>query len=262
MRGFGWPWKGRIVPNIPAHIGLALEVAAKLEHPAVERHKGSFLLGSTTPDIRAMTKGDRETTHFAPFDSTELFAAVDGLFRTHRHLSQADRVSEATCAFVAGYISHLVADQVWVAEIYQPYFGNPAVYEDATVAKVMDRALQLEMDRQVSDRVGEIYPILSKSEEGVDVGFIDASTLTAWRGWVFEVCSRGFSWERLLFLARRRQDPTNHNVAQQAAEEFLQSVPRGLQGITQRVPLERVEAYRNRAVRESGKLAQEYLACV
>ncbi len=52
------------MPNLPMHIYLASQVAEQLDWGHVHDHLGSCFLGSTAPDIRAMTILDRQRTHF------------------------------------------------------------------------------------------------------------------------------------------------------------------------------------------------------
>ena len=44
------------MPNLPTHFSFALETLAALDDSSIKANLGSFLLGSTTPDIRARTK--------------------------------------------------------------------------------------------------------------------------------------------------------------------------------------------------------------
>ena len=251
------------MPNLLTHIHLALRVQERLEHRVLAKHRSSFLLGCTTPDIRAMTRGDRYATHFAPYDCAELRAGTRGMFEANAHLARAHTLPEATRAFLTGFICHLVADHGWVGQVYRPYFGDRKITPDAAVANVWDRALQLEMDRRAYEETApETYLSLAGAEEDVEIGFIDAPTLKAWREWVESFCGRGFSWDRLRFLARRHQDPAHLERAQQAADEFLESVPRGLSRLAEIVPPKAVERYEEVVVEEAARCAQEYLACV
>ena len=56
------------MPNLATHIALAQQAAGRLQHPTIEANVGHFLLGSTTPDVRAISRGSREDYHFAPLD--------------------------------------------------------------------------------------------------------------------------------------------------------------------------------------------------
>ncbi|MBI2936097.1 MAG: zinc dependent phospholipase C family protein [Chloroflexi bacterium] len=249
------------MPNLPAHVALAWEAARRLNDDAVNKWSGAFLLGSTTPDIRAMTKWTRDETHFAPLESTDVADGITGLFQAQPQLARRSQVSDSTCAFLLGYVTHLVADQCWITEIYRPYFANQAVYEDQVEAKVLDRALQLELDRQSTPLVKDFGALLANSEQGIDVGFISPSTLEAWRQWVEGMLAREFTWERLRIMAGRRQEPQAHPAAQQAAERFLRSVPHGLDRIFQQLPWGRIEEYKEHAVQEFLRWAKGYLEC-
>ena len=136
------------MPNLSAHLGMAKEAASRLEHPVIDRNLGAFLLGSVTPDIRIITKGKRDDTHFVDLDFHHMGDGLDGMFREHPRLADAGGLSEATAAFVVGYASHLLSDELWILGLYRPYFGNREVYEDAHEGDLMDRALQLELDRR------------------------------------------------------------------------------------------------------------------
>ncbi|MSQ25784.1 MAG: hypothetical protein EXR49_05885, partial [Dehalococcoidia bacterium] len=57
------------MPNLGLHIGFALEAAERLGHPLPQEHRGSFLLGSTTPDVRLFAGWERERTHFFKLES-------------------------------------------------------------------------------------------------------------------------------------------------------------------------------------------------
>jgi hypothetical protein len=247
------------VPNPPCHTALAFRLADRLQQPFLARHPGPLLLGSTAPDIRAMTGAQRDDTHFAPLESTDLDAGVRGLFAAHPQLCPLRTLSEESQAFLVGYISHLVADQAWINGMYRPYFETADRFPNPVAAMVMDRALQLEMDRRAAADVERALPLLAQAEEGVDIGFIDGPTLLAWREWLEGRLSQGFTWERLRFMARRRQDPADVAVAESVADTFLESVPRGLSGLEDAVPWRLVEGFQAVALGESERLARRLI---
>ena len=237
-----------------------MATAESLALPVVHRHLGSFLLGSTTPDIRAMTKGKRDDTHFASLDLTRVGEGMGGLLQTHPALADASKVNDATKVFLSGYFTHLVADETWIIEIYRTYFDGQRVVDDEVLANIWDRALQLDMDRAADEEMsgmGQVRSLLLGSESGVDVGFIEPDTLGQWREWVTEFTSREFSWDRLRFLTRRmyRDDPD----AAQMVEDFLQSAPGSLESVYEKVPAGRIAQYREQVITEAARLIREYL---
>ena len=116
------------MPNLPMHIYIARQVADELDWGFVHDHMGSCFLGSTTPDIRAMTKGDREQTHFAPLTLESVGEGTRKMFEMYPQLADKNHQNPATRAFILGYISHLVADETWITTMYRPHFlkgGHP-----------------------------------------------------------------------------------------------------------------------------------------
>ena len=248
------------MPNLPVHLDMALKVRDRLEDPEIESHLGCFLLGSTTPDIRAMTKGRREDTHFAPLSTRKIGTGAAGLFSSHPELADKSKLGPATAAFLAGYLTHLAADETWILEVYQQYFGEHATEQNRMQANIWDRAIQLDMDRAAMDEMGdreEIRRHLEGSEDDVNIGFIDAEQLVQWREWVVKFTTWDFTWERLRFAARRmyRDDPD----AARIAEAFLFSMPDSLSEVYDLVPMEKIAGYQDRAISESVRMVKEYL---
>ncbi|MBI4200042.1 MAG: zinc dependent phospholipase C family protein [Chloroflexi bacterium] len=258
------------MPNLIAHMDIALESARCLAgdvgpqplRDTIQKHLGSFLLGSCAPDIRAITKDRRDATHFAPVSNTVVGTGARNLFQAYPRLRAAASSSDPTVAFMAGYVSHLVADEAWIIDIYRPYFANRQQFPDPVVANVMDRALQLDLDRQalgLHQGADAFLGPLAEADNDVSVDFIPPSALAQWKERVAWVLQRSFSWERLLFLTRR-QYPQDDGTAQRVASEFLATLPEGLEHVYQQVPRERVEAYRSTAIQEWVKAATRYLA--
>ena len=249
------------MPNLPTHISLALQAASRVGHSVIDRHLGCFLLGSTSPDIRIMTKWKRDQTHFAPLTFQHIGAGAQGLFLTHPDLGDSSKVSDPTKVFLCGYFTHLVSDETWIMEMYRPYFDGCHLFQDQVEANICDRALQLEMDRAAWDELGDreqVRTSLDGSESGVDIGFIDTETLGKWREWVTEFTTRDFTWERLRFATRRMYQDTPE--ALETVEEFLQSVPDSLERIYDKIPEDRIAAYREKVVESSARLIKEYLS--
>ena len=108
------------MPNLPLHIYLAKCVADRLDWGWLNDHAPSLYLGSTAPDVRAMTKWPRERTHFAPLSSEEVGAGPAAMFKLHPTLAGSNGLSPATRAFLVGYVSHLVADESWISPRLPP----------------------------------------------------------------------------------------------------------------------------------------------
>ena len=249
------------MPNLPAHIHLAHQAALRLKDPGLTKHMGSYLLGSTAPDIRIITKRPREEYHFAPLDFEAVGAGAQGLFAAHPGLRALPTGDGATRAFVAGYLTHLVADEVWITQMYRPYFANRAVFPDETHGKVMDRALQLEMDRQNREAIAQALPPMSSGPvDGIGVGFITGDLLERWRQWVVGFMDGAYEWERLRNQARRIAAGDDGHAAHRVTDEFISELPESLDRLHESVSAKKVAAYQERAVKNLANTVSEYLA--
>ena len=247
------------MPNLPAHIDLAFQAAQLLGHPALETHMGYFLLGSTSPDMRVITRGRRDDYHFAPLDFETIGAGVEGMFGTHPELESSWEQDGPTRAFVAGYVTHLVADERWIVDMYRPYFGNPDVFEDDALGKVMDRVFQLELDRQGWKTVETNVTLLEAATDGIELGFIPSDTIGDWRRWVVAFIARGFSWDRIKFMARRIAEGDDSHPAHRVAEEFVQAMPDSLERLYQTIPHRNLAEYREQTVQALAEYVGDYL---
>ena len=250
------------MPNPISHIDMALESAAEFRHPVIEANLGSYLLGSCAPDIRMITHGNRDDYHFAPISNQVIGTGATNLFKAHPRLGEPASLSERMQAFIAGYISHLMADEAWIINIYQPYFGNRELFEDPVMANVIDRAVQLDMDRLALDRrngMSQVCDHLVDAHVGVDVDFLEPEALAEFQQRLSGVAQRGFTWERLTFLASRRQAPQDLEKAQAVAEQFIKSLPDSLERAYQLVPREVLGTYRRTVVEEWIRVVREYL---
>ena len=83
-----------------------------------------------------------------------------------------------------------------------------------------------------------------------------------WREWIEGTLSWSFTWDRLRFMARRvvarRADETNRT--QDMVEEFLESVPRGLDRIFETIDRQLFEDFRERSISDLMEFSREYLA--
>ena len=80
---------------------LAKQVSQRLDCDVVEANMGCYLLGSTSPDIRIITRRTREEYHFTTLDFEDVGAGVQGLFEAHPELRIANGHSGPTQAFIA-----------------------------------------------------------------------------------------------------------------------------------------------------------------
>ncbi len=171
------------MPSLGSHLFRAHLVAERLGLPEIEADRGAFLLGSTAPDIRVITRRDREHTHFFRLDDLSDQDSVARMFRENPSLAMPSGLDAATTAFIAGYLTHLVLDETFIGQIYRPHFGAFSTIDDDPKSNVLDRALQYELDRRDREAVQameQIRAALVQSGPVRDIPFIEDEYLVEW----------------------------------------------------------------------------------
>ena len=250
------------MPNLPMHIYLAQQVAQQLDWGYVHDHLGNCFLGSTAPDIRAMTKWDRQRTHFAPLSVENVGSGTRRMFELYPQLADGRKQTPETRAFVLGYVSHLTADEIWITTMFRPNFGEgDRVTPTEMEGHIWDRALQLDMDRsvlEVPNGLADANEVIPQGSDGVALEFLEEAVLQEWRDWVARFLGWDFSWERLK-RALNRMYRDDEDV-QRVVDRFLQNMPHSLEQVYEKVPRERVEAYQQRVLDETLVQVREYLS--
>ena len=182
------------------------------------------------------------------------------MFAAYPDLMNAAERDGPTRAFMAGYITHLLADESYIVKMFRPYFGVDGVFEDKELAKVWDRALQLDFDRRVWAEAQAAIHSSEVDPDSIDVRFLPTEDLKMWNSWVHRVVSGGFSWERLRFMARRISNGDETHPAYGHAEDFLGSVNGSLETLYERVPAARVEEFMAEAIDTLAAGLKDYLS--
>jgi hypothetical protein len=252
------------MPNLPMHIHLANQVAEQLDWGYVYDHIGSFYLGSTSPDIRAMTKWPREQTHFAPLSVRDVGTGTRTMFRNYPELLEESGQSSATRTFLLGYICHLASDEVWITTVYRPNFDigseETRLTGDQIQADIWDRAVQLDMDRlSLPDVRGPMNAgdAVACGDEGVSVSFFEDGLLSQWKDRVAGFVGREFDWSRLKFALNRMY--RDNDEVQQSVDLFLERMPYSLEELYLRIPEAKVENYQREAVAATIAHVREFL---
>ena len=252
------------MPNLPMHIYLANQVAEELDWGSVYDHIGSFYLGSTSPDIRAMTKWPREQTHFAPLSVREVGTGTRTMFDSYPELLDESARSAATRSFLLGYICHLASDEVWITTVYRPNFDinseETRLTDDQVQADIWDRAVQLDMDRislpNVRGPMNAGHEV-SCGDQGVSIAFFEDGLLAQWKERVSGFVGREFEWSRLKFALNRMY--RDNDEVQQSVDRFLDRMPHSLEEVYERIPEAKVENYRREAVAATIAHVREFL---
>lgn len=251
------------MPPLALHTVIAKEVADRLRLRILDEERGNLYLGSTAPDIRVITRWERERTHFFDLGNFEEQSGVSGLFQVYPRLARPASLSRATATFVAGYLTHLVMDETWINTIYRPFFGQRSPLGGDLRANIMDRALQFSLDRERrSDRhlMAHVLNEVARSDLSLEVEFIDGETLRRWQEVILDVVKRPPGWERFRYAAGRHLREAGIE-SPEAFEEFVRSLPDLVEETLRYLTPERVQAFVEDSLNGSQETVKEYLEC-
>ncbi len=224
------------MPNLPTHIHFSLRALGDVLGSDIKGNLPAYIFGSTAPDIRAITKKDRSVYHFVALDFSEVGEGPKNLTREYPSWSDLSTKSAESRAFIAGYVSHLILDETWITKIFRPYFESSHIYPGRIQSLVMDRAMQLELDRAYW---GSMKPHLSDIQRygiDLDIDFLNGEPLDNWRDWILRLLGADFSWDRLLFMAKRIAKGEDSCQAIEYAEEFVSNPERSIENMLSALP--------------------------
>jgi hypothetical protein len=249
------------MPALALHAAIAKRIADQLRQRTLDADPGSLYLGSTAPDIHILMRWERERTHFFDLQDFGEQSAVTAMFEAYPALAYPAELSPPTVAFVCGYISHLVMDEIWISDVYRPFFSRSSPLADDLRADIMDRAVQYELDRQTrADRqaMSHIVKELARPALGLEVGFIEGGALGLWRALMVEMLDHPPDWERFRFFGGRALKAAGIDMAEGFAE-FVRMLPDLVAEATDYLSRERIEAFLERSLNEGRGAVKEYL---
>ena len=249
------------MPPIGLHLVLADRLADALGDAGVADNLGPFLLGATAPDIRVITREDRRLTHFFDLSVDDHQDSVGEFLAAHDHLVDPTSLNPETRGFVAGYISHLIMDEVYITRVYREYFRQHDEMGGSIRANVMDRLLQFDLERTFGNDpvlTDRLCNALSCTLENVNVGFIEPDTLEQWRGVTKDVAERNMDWEHMrgMIANHLRRAGLDDGAA---ASEFLDSLPELLDETIAHVTNAEVDGFIERSLDAAAGAVEAYL---
>ena len=249
------------MPQLAFHMSVARDLANARRNPVIDADRGVFYLGSTGPDMRILSRDDRASSHYFDLDCLEEQDSAATFFQAHGDLRDVAKLEGPAAAFVAGYLTHLVIDEVWITDIYRPFFGPESTLRGDARANVLDRVLQYDMDLQRRmDRpaMEEIRGQLVATALDVRLAFLETDLLRRWRDVVADMASRPPTWERFGTTASRFLAVAGVSTEEEM-EEFMKSLPAMLEETKAHVGRERIDAILDKANALAMKTLEEYL---
>jgi len=204
------------MPSLGSHLARARIVADRLGLPEIEADRGAFYLGATAPDIRVITRLDREVTHFFRLSELGEQDSVERMFREHPGLATPSGLDAAAVAFMAGYLTHLVLDETFIGEIYRPHFGPMSKRNDDPKSNVLDRAMQYELDRrdrEDTEAMTDVRASLSSTVPVRGIPFIEDEHLVEWLTVSEDVASQPADYSRFRRMMFRHLQMAGYDEA-------------------------------------------------
>ena len=202
--------------------------------PATRRlliqQRGPFLLGHTAPDVQTVSAQARIETHFYAIPRTSDRPAYEALFAAHPGLARAETLPPAQVAFIAGYIAHLLFDELWLADVFQRYFLQDwaPLPERLFLHNVLRTWLDRKDQRQLN---GNVATALEQADPQNWLPFVGDEHLRAWRDWLVEQLGPGHRVRTAEVFAQRMGKPVAEMEAvlsspQQMEDRIFRHVPR------------------------------------
>jgi hypothetical protein len=251
------------MPPLSLHTLFARRIAERLRLDLLDDERGNLYLGATAPDIRVITRWERSRTHFFDIDEYGHQDAVGGFFASYPALAEVGALANATQAFIAGYVSHLVMDESWINTIYRPFFGKDSELGGTLRANVLDRALQFSLDgelRSDDELMADIVRHVASCDLDLEIEFIDLETLRDWHRVIAGFAETKPDWDR--FKQRTRAHLADNGAdADEDCEELARSLPDLVDETLRHVGQERLDDWMNDSLERSVAAVKDYLRC-
>ncbi|MCY3558512.1 MAG: hypothetical protein OXH13_07695 [Chloroflexi bacterium] len=251
------------MPPLVTHMIAAVRTGGQIDADGLQldRSNGEYLLGATTPDIRVLTRWDRERTHFFDIYDDGHQDCVENFFSAHRLFRDPSHLSPETQAWVAGYLSHVIMDQEYVLQIYRPFFGSRSLLGGGSHANLLDRVLQYELDRREREASGEMQHLrraLFGSAVEIDAGFVDRGLLEQWRDTTAAMTEHPPDWERFSFIASRHLKSAGIE-SEAGLREFMDTIPELLDDTLSRVDQAALDGFFESTTQRTASVLREWL---
>ncbi len=251
------------MPPLAIHTAIAKQMADSLRAPELDQQRGNVYLGSTAPDVRVLTRWDRQRTHYFDIHNFGDQSSVRAFFDDNPSLCDANAVTAQSRAFLAGYISHLIVDEMWINAVYRPFFGERSELGGTIRANVIDRALQFSLDadrRADSELMMHVLNEVAGCDLELDIGFIDRDTLGRWHGVITDYVQSQPDWDRFRERARKHLQTTG-DVTEAGFVEIAESLPDLVDEALRTLSRDRIDEVLRECTDASVRVVKDYLAC-
>lgn len=232
-------------PDLPSAVRVQLEQ----QWPA-------FYLGNVAPDVQAVNGMPREATHFYDVPPHTDEPAYRRLLAEYPVLADAQALTPAQAAFVAGYQVHLCLDLAWLYDIVGPYFFHAPLWDDVDRAqrRLAHFVLLTYLDTQALGRLPDsAESTLSAAAPAGMTPFVPDRDMAQWQDLLVDQLRPGAPVRTVeIYAERLRLTPEQFGRCLHDAD-WMNNI------LFRRVPLAPVEAVLARAIDTGVALITDYL---
>lgn len=164
----------------------------------------AFLLGCIGPDAQTVSGQPREATHFFHVPFRDAVPAARHLFDAYPALAQPAALPRPQGVFMAGYMTHLALDELWIREVFEPIFGSRAPWGMFVERLYLHNALRSHLDASDLRRLpNSMAATLHAAQPRNFCPFIADETLLHWRDQIADQLSPGQASRTVEVFAER-----------------------------------------------------------
>jgi len=214
------------------------------------------MFGNTAPDVQVVSGQARQETHF--FNLPILAGdrpAWAGIFVEFPQLAVFGVLPSTQVAFLAGYVCHLQADWLWVNDIFAPFFGPRCSWATFRQRLYYHNVLRAYLDTHILPELPKgMDACLSQVEPKSWLPFVADHHLVEWRDLLSPQLQAGGNIQTVeVFSSRQGISPPEYYA-------LLASESRMQQEIFNHFPLELVNLYRQKVLKENIHLLSDIMA--
>jgi hypothetical protein len=249
------------VPTPFYHLSVAQDLLAHPELPSdvralLQEQRSAFFFGNTAPDVQVVSGQSRQATHF--FDLPLLpgdLPAHARLLAVHPALARPGSLPAPQAAFLGGYLCHLLADWIWVKEIFSPVFDSRGPWNGPQEPLYLHNVLRSYLDSQILPGLTNgVRSRLAAAAPDRWLPFVEDRYLHRWRDLLAEQLRPGAEVRTVEVFAARQGIPPESYYDLLSSEERLEAE------LFARLPRPALEAYRGRLVERSIELIGRYFS--
>jgi len=171
------------MPTPVVHVYVAQRILSRQMAGLLDGAAGDFLLGSVAPDAWSIGHITRREAHILPIPIPAGRHSAAELLARYPQLALATGLAPRQAAFVAGYMSHLLVDEIWYYRVFEPHFWSGGDADPPLERRLLcHNVLRLYHEEQLQAQIEPaLVEALAGSEPHYDFPLLSDAELRQWR---------------------------------------------------------------------------------